>query len=120
MYTQKERYLVIGIGSSKVVWRICHFAGTVIKIPFHLLMQLKEYTDDTQDLINIKLVRHDLCIKILCSIFPHSYEFLNIYTNVLMYINREMFRTSSYNFSCFLLPRSLWLQYLLLSRQYLE
>lgn len=60
-----------------------YFADTDVKIPLLLLMQLKEYTDDTQDLINIKLVRHDLCLQILCSIFPHSFEFLNIYTNVL-------------------------------------
>jgi hypothetical protein len=39
-----------------------HGADTDIKRALFLLlvMQLKEYIDDTEDLINIKLVRHDL------------------------------------------------------------
>uniref|UniRef100_A0A2P2K380 Magnesium transporter n=1 Tax=Rhizophora mucronata TaxID=61149 RepID=A0A2P2K380_RHIMU len=76
------------------------------------LSSLKEYIDDTEDLINIKLVKSDF--KTLCYCFLDNCLIVKKRRLLRDYMNRGTFKTSLFNSSCFLLQPPSWLRYLLL------
>lgn len=72
------------------------------------VMQLKEYIDDTEDLINIKLVtvNEHLTFQVTVQLFEKDDNFMVVYRN------RAMCRTSWYNLNCFWRQLPLWRLYL--------